>query len=45
MALPEIGSQAPAFTLVNQDGADVSLAGHAGKNVLIWFYPRAFGGN
>ena len=45
MALPEIGSAAPAFTLPNQDGQDVSLADHAGKHVLIWFYPRAFGNN
>jgi peroxiredoxin Q/BCP len=45
MALPQIGSTAPAFTLPNQDGKSVSLADYAGKNVLVWFYPRAFGGN
>lgn len=45
MALPETGSVAPAFTLSNQDGKSVSLADHAGKHVLIWFYPRAFGNN
>jgi len=45
MALPNIGSQAPAFTLPNQDGKDVSLSDYAGQNVLIWFYPRAFGNN
>ncbi len=45
MALPAVGSTAPAFTLPNQDGQDVSLADHAGKNVLLWFYPRAFGNN
>lgn len=45
MALPSVGSTAPAFTLPNQDGQNVSLADHAGKNVLIWFYPRAFGNN
>jgi len=45
MALPTAGSTAPAFTLPNQDGQDVSLADHAGKNVLLWFYPRAFGNN
>ena len=44
MALPEIGIKPPAFTLPNQDGKDVSLADYAGKNVLIWFFPRAFGG-
>ena len=43
MALPDIGSVAPGFTLPNQDGKSVSLADYAGKNVLLWFYPRAFG--
>ncbi|MBT5664034.1 MAG: redoxin domain-containing protein [Rhodospirillaceae bacterium] len=45
MALPEIGSQAPAFKLPNQDGIDISLGDYAGKQVLIWFFPRAFGNN
>jgi cytochrome oxidase Cu insertion factor (SCO1/SenC/PrrC family) len=45
MALPEIGSEAPGFSLPNQDGETVSLADYAGKNVIVWFYPRAFGGN
>jgi peroxiredoxin Q/BCP len=44
MALPEVGSTAPAFTLPNQNGTNVSLADYSGKNVLIWFFPRAFGG-
>jgi peroxiredoxin Q/BCP len=41
----EVGSKAPDFTLPNQDGKNVCLAEQAGKNVLIWFYPRAFGNN
>lgn len=45
MALPETGSVAPAFTLPNQDGKSVSLADYAGRHVLLWFYPRAFGNN
>ena len=45
MSLPEIGSDAPGFTLPNQNGTSVSLADYAGKNVLLWFYPRAFGNN
>ena len=45
MAPPIIGSAPPAFTLPNQDGRPVSLADHAGKHVLVWFYPRAFGNN
>jgi peroxiredoxin Q/BCP len=43
MALPEIGSVASGFTLPNQDGKNVSLADYAGKKVLVWFFPRAFG--
>jgi peroxiredoxin Q/BCP len=45
MALLEIGSEAPGFTLPNQHGKDVSLSVHAGKSVLVWFFPRAFGNN
>jgi thioredoxin-dependent peroxiredoxin len=45
MALPAIGSVATAFTLPNQDGKSVSLADYAGRHVLLWFYPRAFGNN
>lgn len=44
MALPEAGSAAPGFSLPNQDGKAVSLADYAGRNVLVWFFPRAFGG-
>ena len=32
-------------TLPNQDGQNVSLSDHAGKHVVLWFYPRAFGNN
>ena len=41
----EIGSEAPAFALNNQDGKTIDLANFAGRNVLIWFFPRAFGNN
>ncbi len=40
-----IGAPAPAFTLPNQEGGETSLADFAGKRVLVWFYPRAFGNN
>ena len=43
MALPKVGTEAPSFTLPNQDGEKVSLSDFPGKNVLVWFYPRAFG--
>ena len=44
MALPEVGSKPPGFSLTNQDGKTVSLADYAGRKVLVWFFPRAFGG-
>lgn len=37
----EIGTAAPTFTLSNQDGEQVSLADHAGENVIVYFYPAA----
>lgn len=37
----EIGQKAPAFTLKDQDGADVSLSDFAGQNVIVYFYPAA----
>ena len=40
MAL-EIGSQAPDFTLPDQHGTPVSLAGLRGKTVVLYFYPKA----
>ncbi|MCH9674283.1 MAG: redoxin family protein [Gammaproteobacteria bacterium] len=38
------GSQAPSFSLPNQHGAMIELQAFAGRNVLLWFFPRAFGG-
>jgi peroxiredoxin Q/BCP len=40
MSMPEVGSDAPGFTLMDQAGADVSLAGLAEKWVVLYFYPR-----
>jgi peroxiredoxin Q/BCP len=37
----EAGETAPGFTLSDQDGASVSLADFAGKNVIVYFYPAA----
>lgn len=39
--LPKVGSKAPAFSLLNQDGEKVSLKDFKGKNVVVYFYPRA----
>lgn len=41
MALPKVGSKAPAFTLLDQNGASVSLADFAGQKVIVYFYPKA----
>ncbi|MFE0625957.1 thioredoxin-dependent thiol peroxidase [Streptomyces sp. NPDC058864] len=35
------GDTAPAFTLPDADGNEVSLAGHAGRKVIVYFYPAA----
>jgi peroxiredoxin Q/BCP len=38
----KVGTQAPAFTLLDQRGNRISLADYAGKkNVVIYFYPKA----
>lgn len=39
---PKVGNQAPAFTLIDQDGNKVSLKDFKGKkNVVLYFYPKA----
>ncbi|MER7919953.1 MULTISPECIES: thioredoxin-dependent thiol peroxidase [unclassified Streptomyces] len=35
------GDVAPAFTLPDADGNEVSLAGHQGRKVIVYFYPAA----
>jgi len=37
----ETGTQAPDFTLPNQDGEDVTLSSLKGKPVVLYFYPKA----
>jgi peroxiredoxin Q/BCP len=37
----EVGAKAPEFTLPRNGGGEVSLADHAGKPVVIFFYPKA----
>jgi len=39
MAIEE-GKAAPAFTLPDANGASVSLKDFAGKNVIVYFYPK-----
>jgi len=38
---PEPGDKAPDFTLPDQDGNPVSLAGLRGRTVVLYFYPKA----
>jgi peroxiredoxin Q/BCP len=37
----EEGTEAPDFTLPDQDGEDVTLSGLRGRPVVLYFYPRA----
>lgn len=36
-----IGDKAPSFSVQDHQGKTVSLAGLAGKKVVLWFYPKA----
>ena len=37
----EAGTAAPEFTLLDQDGAPVSLSDYRGSKVVVYFYPAA----
>jgi peroxiredoxin Q/BCP len=39
MAKLETGDTAPAFTLPDQDGTEVSLSDYLGRQVVVYFYP------
>jgi peroxiredoxin Q/BCP len=41
MAMLNEGSQAPDFSVVNQNGDKVSLSDYRGRNVVLWWYPKA----
>lgn len=36
----EVGKKPPAFTLESSEGGKVKLSDHAGKVVVVYFYPR-----
>ena len=36
-----VGQRAPQFTLADATGRQVSLGDYAGKNVVVYFYPKA----
>jgi mycoredoxin-dependent peroxiredoxin len=40
----EVGSQAPDFTLRDENGAEVALSSLRGQNVVLIFFPAAFSG-
>ena len=37
----EVGQKAPSFSLLDQNGTEVTLDSLNGKKTLIWFYPKA----
>jgi len=37
----DVGDRAPDFELLDQDGGSVRLSDHAGRRVVIYFYPEA----
>jgi peroxiredoxin Q/BCP len=40
MAIPQVGSMAPDFTVLSDEGKEVSLSDYRGKNVVLYFYPK-----
>ena len=40
MPLPQVGDRAPDFSLLDQNGEPHDLARHAGKQVVLYFYPK-----
>ena len=37
----QVNDKAPDFTLQDQDGREVSLRDFGGKNVILFFFPKA----
>jgi len=37
----KVGDTAPEFTVPTHEGKDLSLTSLRGKQVLLWFYPKA----
>ena len=42
LTMLEVGSQAPDFTVTLGSGERFTLSEHRGRNVVLFFYPRAF---
>jgi peroxiredoxin Q/BCP len=41
MPLPKIGNKAISFKLLNQNSEEVNLKNFLGKNIVLYFYPKA----
>tara|TARA_Y100000996_G_C22370943_1_gene581000 strand:- start:525 stop:668 length:144 start_codon:yes stop_codon:yes gene_type:complete len=39
--LLNIGDKAPDFSLLNYNGEEVNLKDFKGKNIILWFFPKA----
>jgi peroxiredoxin Q/BCP len=37
----KIGERAPGFRVIADDGKDIALADYRGKNVVLYFFPKA----
>jgi peroxiredoxin Q/BCP len=37
----QVNDKAPEFSLANEDGKTVALKDYRGKNVVLFFYPKA----
>lgn len=37
----QVNDKAPDFTLVNEEGKSVSLKDYRGKDLVLFFYPKA----
>jgi peroxiredoxin Q/BCP len=40
MSIPAVGSKAPAWTLLDQDGKEHSSADYKGQWIVLYFYPK-----
>jgi thioredoxin-dependent peroxiredoxin len=40
MSIPKVGAKAPDFTVLTDEGKEVSLSDYEGQNVVLYFYPK-----